>query len=128
MDIAGNPSFPTFHLPTWYFDVETASGRKRLKAYAIDGMTVQTGAEWEDDDVWSAGLAVSEMRGFERRVPWTEHLEVRPVAADASLADLLEIGGEWTPASLPSTVEWRLRKRILENEFAAGLHREGGPR
>lgn len=125
VDIVGNPSFPAFHLPTWYFDVETESGRKRLKAYAIDGMTVQTGAEWEDDDVWSAGLAVSEMHGCERRVPWTEHLEVRTVAPDAALADLLEIGGEWNPASLPPTVEWRLRKRILANEFAVRLHREG---
>jgi hypothetical protein len=125
MDIVGNPSFPSFHLPTWYFDVETESGRRRLKAYAIDGMTVQTGADWEDDDVWSAGLAASEIRQFERRVPWNEHLEVRSVAPDAALADLLNIGGEWNPASLPPAVEWRLRKRILANEFTLRLRHEG---
>jgi hypothetical protein len=88
-------------------------------------MTVQTGADWEDDDVWSAALAASEMRQFERRVPWNEHLEVRSVAPDAALADLLNIGGEWNPATLPPAVEWRLQKRILANEFTLRLRHEG---
>jgi len=125
LGIVGNPSFPSFHLPTWFFDIETETGRKRLKAYAIDGMTEQTGAEWEDDDVWSAGLAVTEMRAFERRVPWIEHLTVRPIAPDGALADLLEVRGEWNPASLPPTVEWRLRRQILDNHFAVRLRRDG---
>ncbi len=55
--LVGNPTFPAFHLPTRYFDIESTDSRKRLKAYAIDGMEVQTGADWHND-VWSAGVGI----------------------------------------------------------------------
>jgi hypothetical protein len=33
LDIVGNPSYPTFHYPTWYFDIASGDGSKQLKAY-----------------------------------------------------------------------------------------------
>jgi hypothetical protein len=125
VELEGNPYYPGFHYPTWYFDVELGDSHKRFKAYGASGMEVLTGEDWEDLGVWSAGLAISEVDYFELRVPWRERLEKRGVRDYAEpLADLQSISGDWNPGRLEPMVEAPLRRRLLGNDFAVRLTRD----
>jgi hypothetical protein len=125
LELDGNPSYPGFHYPTWYFDIEIGDRHKRFKAYGASGMEVLKGEDWEDMGVWSAGLAISEVDHFELRVPWQERLEMRGVRDFAEpLADLQAISGGWNPGKFAPMVEWPIRRRILGNEFGVRLARD----
>ncbi|HCG01042.1 MAG TPA: hypothetical protein DEV93_10925 [Chloroflexi bacterium] len=102
LEVEGNPYYPSFHQPTWYFDIQVGNQSKRLKAYGAEAMKVlRVSSDVQDLSVWAVALAISEVDLFELRVPWIEHLEIQSILPPPeSLADLPDIAGPFNPGVL----------------------------